>query len=299
MIVSNTYHISDAFIEMPRMYQGISCLPTMNMQDPTCFSCRRSRSQPQKAPNENGPTHGLRKFPDPDGTGIVLPTIITYLIKNSPKYWETNQPTLFSHGFRMRCIESTVATIPPKGPCGAPPRIPCGSSEGFAAPWRKTVPRCVRGKWDFFSQTVQIIRFVLLHICMYIYTYAFGHVTFFCSFRNSCSLDEVMVFLDSERFLVFSCFHVFFNICAPSLTRYYLHLSTLSHFQSEPGLPGMEETLFERHQVRPLFFCSTLPLLSGGRDFASTGTLMAIRNHEKHLEGQNDRVGWKITLNQE
>ena len=29
----NTYHISDTLIEMPLMYQGIPCLPTVNMQD--------------------------------------------------------------------------------------------------------------------------------------------------------------------------------------------------------------------------------------------------------------------------
>ena len=105
------------------------------------------------------------------------------------------------------------------------------------------------------------------------------------------ALSEIYAVWTKLRFFWIPSVFLFFGVFM-----FFQHLCTLldpilSHFQSEPCLPGMEEQIFQRHQVRPPFFFSTLPLLSGGRDFASTGTVMAIRIHEEHLEGQNDRVG--------
>ena len=130
---------------------------------PNLFFCLRSRSQPQKEPQRKWPkTHGLRKFPDPYGTGIVLPTInilnskITQILGNQP----TNPS---SHGFRMRCIESTVATIPPKARTAvlhraSPAEVPKVS--------RRPGGKQSRGVSGGSGQSVQIINTICAAYCI-------------------------------------------------------------------------------------------------------------------------------------
>ena len=118
MIVSNTYHISVAFIEMPRMYQGISCLPTMNMQDPTCFFASDQDPNLKRSPNENG-----RKPMDSGNSRIhmelVLVTnnyILNY-IKTHPNIGKpTNQPFVPWILYEMHRINRCHHPPPRPGP---------------------------------------------------------------------------------------------------------------------------------------------------------------------------------------
>lgn len=87
---------------------------------------------------------------------------------------------------------------------------------------------------------------------------------------------------DSERFLGFSCFHVFFQDLGTLLETMLSIYAYTTIFNRSLVWPGWKKHSSNVTKCAPVF-CSTL-----SRDFASTGTVMAIRSHEEHLEGQND-----------